>query len=156
MGLFANSNDWIRGLLPMRTPSGPEVLSQRFTLALGTADLDLNDLGQVGWLPPGCVPVDVHVDGTDMDSSTAALIFTIGLMNAAGDDISTAAEDGGGAWGATVAANTAFHQRLTMTLKNMLSVTKSDSARKLVAKVTAAPTTAVAGTLGVTLFYRAA
>lgn len=156
MSVFVNSNGWITGSLPMKTPSGPEVCSQRFTLALGTADLDINDVGQVGWLPAGCLPVDVHVDGSDMDSSTAALIFNVGILNAGGTDISSDAADGGGVWGATVAANTAFYQRLTPTLNNMMAVTKSDSARKLALKVATAPTTAVAGTVGVTLFYRAA
>lgn len=156
MGIFANSNDWITGAKPTREPSGPEVCSQRFTLALGTADLDSGDLGQVGWLPAGCLPVDVHVDGTDMDSSTAALVFTVGLLDTAGTDLSSAAADGGGVWGTTTASATAFHQRMTPTLKNMLSVTKSDVDRKLALKVTTPPTTAVAGTVGVTLFYRAA
>lgn len=153
---FTNTNDWITGRITMRTPSGSEVCSQRFEIALGTGDLSLNTAGQIGWLPPGCVPVDVHVDATDMDSGAAAMVLQVGVLNAANNDLSADAADGGGAWGATAASNTAFLQRITHTLRNMAAVVKSDVPRKLGVKVATAPTTAVAGTLGVTLFYRAA
>lgn len=156
MGAFANSNSWITGNIPPRIPAGSEVVSQRFTLALGTGDLDASDYGQVGWLPAGCLPVDVHVDGSDMDSSTAALIFSIGILADGGTDLSTAAADGGGKWGDTTASNAAFYQRMTPYLNNMMAVTATSTNRKLALKVATAPTTAVAGTVGVTLFYRAA
>lgn len=154
---FTNSNDFISGRRTLRTPSGSEVVSQRFTLDLPTGDLQANDCGLVGYLPAGCLPLDVHVDGTDMDTGAAAMVLAVGLAsNAAGDDISSAAADGGGEWGRTTAANAAFHQRLTLTGQAMLGVTKADTARGLVVKVITAPTTAAAGTVGVTLFYRAA
>lgn len=153
---FANSNDYITGRKPVPTPAGGELLSVRFTLALGTGDLALNDVGQIGILPAGCLPVDVHVDGTDMDTGIAALIFQVGILNAAGDGLSTEAADGGAHWGATTAADAAFHQRLTPNGIAMVSVTKAGTDRKLGLKVAAAPTTAAAGTVGVTLFYRAA
>lgn len=153
---FANSNDYITGRKPVPTPSGGELLAVRFTLDLGTADLALNDVGQIGILPAGCLPVDVHVDGTDMDSSTAAVIFQVGILNTAEDDLSTASADGGAYWAATTAANAAFHQRPTINGISLVSVTKATADRKLGLKVATAPTTAVAGTVGVTLFYRAA
>lgn len=153
---FANSNDYLTGRKPVPTPAGGELLSCRFTLALGTADLDLNDAGAIGILPAGCVPVDVHVDGTDMDSSTAALVLQVGIANTALSDISTAAADGGAHWGVTTAANTAFHQRLTFNGQALVGVTPTSADRKVALKVATAPTTAVAGTVGVTLFYRAA
>ncbi|HRE01132.1 MAG TPA: hypothetical protein PLV68_07510, partial [Ilumatobacteraceae bacterium] len=62
----------------------------------------------------------------------------------------------GAHWGVTTAVNTAFLQRLTPNVNAMATVAKSDSPRKLGVKVTTAPTTPVAGTLGVTLLYRAA
>lgn len=156
MGVFANSNDYLDGRLPVPTPQGAEVVATRFTIELGTGDLDANDIGAVGILPAGCLPVDVIVDADDLDSSTAALVLNVGVLDSAGTGISTQAADGGGAWGATTAVNTAFMQRLTPTLNNMANVTKSDSDRKVAVKVATAPTTAVAGTLGVTLLYRAA
>lgn len=153
---FANSNDFITGRKPVPTPTGLETLAVRFELALGTADLQLNDVGQIGILPAGCIPVDVHVDGTDMDSGVAALVFQVGILNTGETDLSTAAADGGANWGSTTAAATAFHQRLTINGTALATVAKADTDRKLGLKVATAPTTAVAGTVGVTLFYRAA
>lgn len=169
MGSFANSNDYLDGRKPVPTAeSGHTVLATRFTIALGTGDLDANDIGAVGILPAGHVPVDVRVDGSDMDSGAAAAVFQVGVGNledqdaagAASSDakdtlISTVAADGGGAWGDTGAAvATAFDKALTRTLNNMNAVTAVDYDRHIVVKVTTAPTTAVAGTLGLTLFYR--
>lgn len=161
MGTFANAssaNDFMTGRKPLKTPQGAEVVAERFTIALGTGDLDANDIGAFAKLPAGCVPVDVIVDATDMDSSTAAMVLTFGVMTtAAATALSTEAADGGGAWGATTASNAAFTQRLTYTGNNMMSVQSDPDTDRLVGCiVTTAPTTAVAGTLGVTLLYRAA
>ena len=156
---FANTNEFITGQRQLRTPSGAEVVAQRFTIVLPTSDLQASDCGIVGYLPAGCIPLDVTVDGTDVDTGSggAAQVFAVGLAsNATGDDISTAAADGGGEWGRTTAVKTAFTQRLTLTLQALVSVTKSESTRALVLKVITAPETAAAGTLGVTLFYCAA
>ena len=153
---FAKSNDFITGRKPVPTPAGAEVLAVRFTLALGTADLALNTIGQIGVLPAGCIPVEVQVDGTDMDAGAAAMVLQVGLWDGAGANLSTAAADGGAHWGTTTAANTAFLQRLTMNGNALASVGQSGVDRRLGVKVATAPTTAAAGTLGVTLWYRAA
>jgi hypothetical protein len=82
------------------------------------------------------------------------MVLSVGILNAAGNALSTAAADGGAAWGATAATNTAFHQQVLG--QPMVTVTPSDVDRKIGIAVTAAPTAAVAGTLGVTLLYRSA
>lgn len=151
---FTKSNDYLTGRKPMPYPAGGEVLSVRATIAMATGDLALNTTGAVMWLPAGCVPVDVHVDGTDMDTSTAAMVLQVGICNAGVTDLSTGAADGGAHWGVTTAVNTAFHQRLTPNGIAMVSVQATNSDRKVGVKVATAPTTAAAGTLGVTLFYR--
>jgi hypothetical protein len=153
---FVNSNEVLRGRIPLKTPAGGEIVAHRFEIALTTGDLALNTTGVLGYLPAGCLPVDVHVDATDLDSGAAAMVLQVGIANTGVTDLSSAAADGGGNWGATVAANTAFHQRIVPTLRNMLSVTKADVDRPLAVKVATAPSTPAAGTLGVTLFYRAA
>ena len=153
---FVGTNDFLTGRVPVRTPTGAEVCSQRFTIAVTTGDLALNNTGLVGFLPAGCVPVDVHVDATDLDTGAAAMVLQVGISNAGVTDLSTAAADGGGNWGVTVASNAVFHQRIVPTLKNMVDVAKSDVTRRLAIKVATAPTTPAAGTIGVTLFYRAA
>lgn len=171
MSQYTGSNDYLDGRKPVPTSeSAHEVLATRFTLAMATTDLDINDIGAIGILPAGHVPVGMRIDGSDMDSSTAALIFKVGIGNKALRDaagavsadakntlISTIAADGGGAWGDSGAAvNTAFDRDLTRTLNNMNAVTAVDYDRIIVAQTQAAATTAVAGTLGVTLFYRPA
>ena len=167
---FTVTNDHIAGRLPVLFPAGCEVVAQRFTLALATGDLALNSIGQIGILPAGCVPVEVRVDAADLDSGAGAGVYQVGLGNRALRDaagavsadakntlVSTVAGDGGGAWGDTGAAvATAFDKPLTRTLNNMAKVVKSDTDRDIVLKVTTAPSTAVAGTIGVTVFYKAA
>jgi hypothetical protein len=159
MGTFANAataNDYMTGRKPLPSPDGQEVVSVRFTIALGTGDLDASDIGAFAKLPAGCVPVDALIDMTDMDSSTAALVLTFGVLTtAAATALSTVTADGGGAWGATTASAAAATQRLTFTGNNMMNVASDPDTDRLVGCiVTTAPTTAVAGTLGLTLHYR--
>lgn len=154
---FSKSNDQLAGRKPVRTPAGAELVAERFTLDLATGDLALNTIGAIGLLPAGCVPVEVIVDGTDMDSGAAAMVLQVGIWDGAGANLSTAAADGGKHWGVTTAANADFQQTLTKNGNALASVQVNRSAdRFLGVKVTTAPTAAVAGTLGVTLVYRAA
>lgn len=153
---FTGSNDYTTGRANPVTPAGAELASMRFTLAMAmaTADLALNIIGQIGILPAGCIPVQLLVDGTDMDSGAAAMVLNVGILDAAGTALSTAAADGGAAWGSTTAVNTAFQQQILS--QPMATVTRSDVDRKIGIKVATAPTVAVAGTLGLTLIYRSA
>lgn len=153
---FTNSNDQITGRKPIRIPSGPEVCHERFTLSMLAGDMALNTIGQVGILPPGCVPVDVRVGGSDPDASTAALVMQVGIWDGSGANISTAAADGGAHWGVTAATTAAFDQALTRNGTAMLTVAPSNSERKIGAKVTTAPTTAQAWTMYLDVWYRAA
>lgn len=154
---FTGTNDYITGRKPVPTPAELDVVAVRFTLDLATADLALNTIGQVGVLPAGYVPVDVFVDATDVDSGAAAAVFQVGIWDGAGASLSTAAADGSGAWGDTGAAvATAFSKALSRTLNNISTVAPTTTDRRIGVKVTTAPTTAVAGTLGVTVLYRAA
>lgn len=167
MTQFTGSNDYTTGRANPIAPAGAENVSYRTTLAMATADLAQNVIGQISILPARCVPVSVLVDGTDMDSSTAAVIFQVGIGNLALQDaagatsadakntvMSTKTADGGAAWGSTTAAATAFQQQILS--QPMMTVTPVDYDRAIIVKVTTAPTTAVAGTLGLTLVYRSA
>ena len=151
---FTNSNDYITGRKPVPSADSFGLVAIRFTLDLATDDLALNTIGQIGVLPAGAEPVALIVDGTDMDSSTAALVLQFGILDAAGTAFSTAAADGGAAWGSTTASNAAFQQQIFS--QPMATVKQAKTDRKLGMKVAAAPTTAVAGTVGATLMYRAA
>ena len=151
---FTKSNDFITGRKPVPTPAGGELLAVRFVLAVAIADLALNTIGQIGVLPAGCEPVSLVVDATDVDSGAAAMVLQFGILDSAGTAFSTAAADGGAAWGSTTAANTAFQQPIYS--QPMATVAQAQVDRKIGMKVTTAPTVAVAGTIGATLFYRAA
>ena len=78
------------------------------------------------------------------------------IWDGSGASLSTASADGGAHWGVTTAVTADSSQSLTRNGIALEKVTKSDSDRKLGVKVTTAPTTAQAFTLGVTLFYKAA
>lgn len=151
---FVNSNDFTTGRANPVTPAGAEHTSMRFTLAMPTGDLAINTIGQIGVLPAGCIPVQLMVDGTDMDSGAAAMVLQVGVLDAAGTAFSTEAADGGAAWGSTTAANAEFQQQILS--RPMASVTRTNVDRKIGVKVVTAPTVAVAGTLGLTLIYRSA
>lgn len=153
---FTNSNDYITGRKPMPFPAGIENVTVNFEISMATGDLALNTIGQIGILPAGCIPVDVRVYGSDMDSGAGAGVYQVGIWDGSGASLSTVAADGGAAWGDTsTAVATAFDKPLTRTLNSMATVTATSSDRKLGVKVTTAPSTAVAGTLGVQLVYRA-
>lgn len=170
MSAFTGSNDYLDRRKPMPTgDAAGGVHSVRFTLAMAVADLDANDIGPIGILPAGHVPVSMVVDGTDMDTSTAALVVQFGIGNlnlkdaagAVSADLkntlmSTVAADGGAAWGSSVNTGTdaAFIQQILS--RPMTQVTPVDYDRYIIAKITTAPTAAAAGTLGLTLNYRPA
>jgi len=159
MGTFVNAalaNDYITGRKPMPIPRGTEVVSCRFAIEMEVGDLNTSDIGAFGKLPAGCVPVDVLVDMDDLDTGAAALVLNIGIMStAAASALSTAAADGGGAWGVTTATNAAATQRMTFTGNNMVNVQADDANDRLVGVLVATgATTPAAGTLGVTVFYK--
>lgn len=152
---FTNSNDYITGAAPVPTPaSAGELCAVRFTLSMATGDLAANTIGQIGILPAGYLPHEVYVDGTDMDSSTAAMVLQVGIWDGSSSSLSTDSADGGGHWGVTTATNAAFRQALTPNGRGVAGVSTSTSDRKIGVKVATAPTTPVAGTLGVTLVFR--
>lgn len=165
---FTNSHSMKGKDASMPTPQGAEVLAFRTTLSVLAADMALNYLDAVHTLPAGCVPVDIEVDMTDPDTGAAAMVLSFSEGNLKDKDAagaasagtaadtlaSTLAADGGGPWGVTTAVTAASTQRITKTGVNMANVTAVDYDRHILAKVTTAPTTPAAYTLGVTLFYR--
>lgn len=149
MGAFTNTNDILGGRVPSISPAGIEVVAQRGSIALVAADLDANDAGAVLILPAGCVPVAFIYDSDDLDTNASPTITaSIGVMNAAGDDLATslvagitASRDG-----------TAVH----VTSKETVRLAAANTDRRIGVKFTAAAATKAAGTVGLTMFYRAA
>ena len=151
---FTGTNDYITGRKPVPNSQGAEVIATRFELDMATADLALNTIGQIGVLPAGHVPVDVLVDADDLDSGAAAMVLQVGIWDGSGASLSVATADGGAHWGVTTAANAAFMQTPDAQRCGHGSGPEVRTDRKLGVKVGTAPTTAVAGKLGVTLLSR--
>ena len=85
---FQHTNDYLLGYKPTVFPAGAEVVSVRYAIDLTTSDLDLNDVGAVGILPAGCIPVGLTLDADDLDAhATPTLSTTVGLLNASQTDI---------------------------------------------------------------------
>lgn len=152
---FTNSNDYLDGRKPVVFPSGSEVVAVRFPISLAAADLDANDIGRVGILPAGCVPVGLLVDSDDLDTGTPAVVLSVGVLNAAETDLSTADADGGAAWGTGLTVAQAGGQ-VQVTSKALSRVTPTQTDRMIGLKVTTAPATKAPGVVGVTLLYRTA
>lgn len=155
--MFANSNDTVIGRKPTQTTDSIELVGPRFQLSVLAADLTLNNLAPIGVLPAGYIPVAVIVDSTALDTNgvpTLALAF--GILQPGQNALSTLATDGGAPWatGITVARAGGQVQVYSLALANVPEDPEYD--RTLAFQVTAAAATAAAGTLGVTVIYRAA
>lgn len=163
------TNDFLTGRKAARTGSEVDLISERYSLTLGTADLALNVIGAIGILPAGHVPVAVMFDSDDLDSGATPLIaWSIGignlaLRNAAGAAsadaadtlISTTAADGGGAWGTGITTSQTGGQSQVLS-KALSRVQSVQYDRDIVLQATAAAATAVSGIVGVTILYRPA
>lgn len=159
------SNDYLTGRAQPRTPAGSEDTSVRYALSLATSEEATNQIGEIGILPAGCVPVAAAFDADDIDSNgTPTTAIDIGLSNAAvtnniqakgGTAISTAAADGGAAWATGLTTGQAGGQTI-ITSKALSRVTPVAWDRYILLKFTTGSATAVAGVVGLTLSYRPA
>ncbi len=109
----------------------------------------------MGILPAGAIPCFVEIDATHMDANAIpALAFSLGVINDAETAISTAAADGGAAWLTGRPEGRAAGVSGLLTSAAMRAVQPAPVERKLGAQFTAGAATAVAGTLGVTVYFR--
>lgn len=154
---FANSNNSISGRAPLPNPSGSEVVAVRFEIDLLVGDVVANDIGVVGLLPAGCIPVSLAYDSDDLDANaTATIVASVGIMAAADSTaLSTATADGGAAWGTGITTSQAGGQSAVLS-KALSRVTATQADRRIGVLFTAGAATAAAGKLGLTLMYRAA
>lgn len=148
---FTNRNDYLTGRKPVPTPAGGELVACRFGITLTTADLDANDVGAVGLLPPGCVPVHVIVDTDDLDTNgTPTNAFSVGFVNDAEGDLD------GTAWATGLqTARTGGTARLDLSAA-ALRMAATQTERKIGVKFTSASATKAGGEFGLTVVYRAA
>lgn len=151
---------YAKGVTPMPSPAGAEVVSVSTSVALLTTDIGLANVVQFFTLPAGCVPVDYCIGVTDMDTGGTALTGNLGLLNAGETAISTAAADGGAAWITDLAMSGTAAITLSTASKaayDILRAVTPVSVDRIVALViSAAATTAAAGTATLEFSYKAA
>ena len=147
---FASKNDVISNRVPAPTPADCDLTIPAFTQNCVTADSALNNVGVIGILPAGYLPKFASVDSLAGLGGTAAV--SVGILNAAGTDISTAAEDGGAAWLTAQAVGSAAAGAITRTAA-MAKVKRSNVDRKIAVKFTTAGS--AAGDLTLNLAYSA-
>lgn len=157
------TNDYLTGRTPIIAPSDTGDITVRFKLPLVTGDLTLNNIGNFGILPAGCVPVSLIIDSDDLDSNASpTLVWQLGVGNGAVTNniqspnstaISTAAADGGAAWATGQTVSQAGGQAQAFS-KALSRVAATPYDRYLAIQATAAAATAAAGEIGITLTYR--
>lgn len=129
------------------TPGGSELVRSRFGQPLAVADHAVGARGVIGILPAGTLPVSLYIRVPA--ALGAGFKASIGLADAAGD-ISTAADDGGGAW---VADNDvgAAGGYVHLVPSAFAKLVPKDEDRRIVLKVTGAGT--AAGLFALDLIY---
>lgn len=147
---FTNSNDFITGRKPLRTPAGAEVVAVRFPIDLVAADLDANDVGTVAILPAGCVPVGLVYDSDDLDTNgTPTIAASVGPINAGETDLSSS-------WATGITASQSGASVVVALSTAAMKLAAAATDTRIGIKFTAAAATKAAGQVGLTLLYRAA
>lgn len=134
------------GQQPTPIPVGSQLCACRMSYTL-TADLAVNDIIHMGFLPANCVPVDAILDTDNLGASSTV---HVGLLTDAKDNIT------GSNWMTSAATYAATGCRADAAgLLAMARVAGSNSHRAVGIKV-GVDTTATSGTIGLTLLYRPA
>lgn len=129
------------------TPGGCELARSRFGQPLAVADHVVGTKGVIGILPAGTLPVSLFIRVPA--ALGAGFKASIGLADATGD-ISTAPEDGGGAWVVDNDAGVAGGY-VQLSPAAFAKVQPDDEDRQIILKITGAGTTA--GLFALDLIY---
>lgn len=146
--------DHAKGTALAPTPDmAGDMVSYRATIALTAAQLTLGQIIEMGPLPAGCDLVDAILDSDDLDSNGAPTItLDCGIMSGAAGVV-----DAGRTVGTELLAASTVAQAgglVRPTAKGAARVARSDTDRGIGIKIAAAPATAQAGTVGMTVIYR--
>ena len=87
MAKFKSSK--IAGKQPPLGPFAPGLVTCVFAQVAVSAALAANDILEGVEIPAGCVPINVEVYSTDIDTGTAAIVTDIGILNADRDAVAT-------------------------------------------------------------------
>lgn len=122
-----------------------------FTVPTTIAEGDIVEL--VG-LPPGCDVVDAIFDSDDLDSNGApAIVWDVGVMSGTFGDAESVRTCGDELFDGITTSQAGGVARTTE--KDAFRIGSSGSARSIGAKLVTDAATAVAGVIGLTLFYTA-
>jgi len=131
----------------------------RGTVALDT-DLEDNDIAGLVELPANCIPVDCALISTDLDTGTPAIVFDVGILNAAGDDLVPSSnlitDSDVGQAGGVERMNDRECAFAPATWLAEATCPAISAAKTVALKVTTVAATPAAGTVDFLLFYRAA
>jgi hypothetical protein len=140
---------WALGSKPMPIPNGSEVVNVLLECPVTAAQTAADDIYLMGELPEDCALVDAVFAATDIDTGTPAHVMSFGIVNAAENDLTTALQ-------ASIAVGQgATAARLTPTVATLTTKSTGSTRVKLGYKVTTASATGAAGTVYLSLSYRA-
>ena len=142
---------WVEGSKQLPTPMGSELVNVLLELDVAAAQTASGDIYHMADLPEDCVLVDAVYSATDVDThGTPTHAMSFGILNAAATDIATALET------AIAVGRAGTATRMTPTRATQ-AVKSTGSARTPIGyKVTTASATGAAGTIYLSLTYRAA
>lgn len=144
-------SDWAKLTKSSPYPSiGGGVVAQRFSVDVTAAQMVLNNIIEMGPIPPGCRPIDMILDSDDIDSVTSAAL-DVGIMSGTFGDNDAARTCGAEFFAANTVGQAGGSARPT--LKTAFRVASTQTVRSIGVKFQAAPATPVAGTIGLTVLY---
>jgi hypothetical protein len=146
------------GVNPAPIPVAQEDVTVFEELSLLAAQVANGNVLQMMLLPAGCIPVGYALRSTDLDTGSPTITFDLGILNAAGNAISTDAKDGGDEWidGSTLpqAGGIVLHTASAGAFDVLHDVQASDVDRIVAVVMATGAATAAAGVVGLELTYR--
>ena len=147
--------------IPPVMPVAQENVTSRVAMALKAGDSIATNVLAMCVLPAGCILLGYIVNAGKVDSNATPLVtFDLGVVNAAGTAISTAAVDGGAKWlaGSTLAQNGGIVlSTATKAAADVVSaVVPTDYDRSIGIAFAASSATGQAGSIELTLEFKAA
>lgn len=141
---------WALGSKSMPVPNGSEVVNVLLECPVTATQTAADDIYLMGELPEDCALVDAVFAATDIDTDgTPAHAMSFGIVNAAESDLTTTLQ------ASITVGQAATAARLTPTVATLTTKSTGSTRLKLGYKVTTASDAGAAGTVYLSLSYRA-
>lgn len=142
-------SDYAKGVKPMPTPDGAEVVNVLIAMPVTAAQTAQGDIYEMGYLPEDCALVNATFAASDIDTNgTPAHAMSFGVVNSGGTDLDTALQ------ASITVGQAGTATDLTKTVATLGTVTDGKTRKKMGYKVTTASATGAAGTVYLSLSYR--